>query len=122
MCFSGDDATIFVAKPHVEIQYLMKPALGRTDSSTMYNLLLFLIVTTWTERVACCVDFDSDCALVDEIRSSAHVFIFPGTKLYYCPSHLLESLDSVCLLLKPATVAGFESKHTESRLSSRWDA
>ena len=45
--------------------------------------------------------------------------------LNYCASHRLESLDSVCLLSKPAIVAivaGFKSKHTESRLSSRWDA
>ena len=28
----------------------------------------------------------------------------------------------MCLLSKPATEAGFKSKHTESRLSSRWDA
>ena len=39
----------------------------------------------------------------------------------YYASHPLESLDSVCLLSKPATVAGFTSKHTESRLSSGWD-
>ena len=52
------------------------------DSSTLFTLLFFLLVATWTERVACCVDFDSDCALVDEIRNSAHVIIFPGTKLY----------------------------------------
>ena len=40
----------------------------------------------------------------------------------YYASHRLEGLDSVCLLSKPATVAGFKSKHTESRLSSRRDA
>ena len=49
-------------------------------------------------------------------------FIRYYNKHTYYASHRLESLDSVCLLLKPATVAGFKSKHTESRLSSRWDA
>ena len=54
-------------------QYLMETALVSMDSSTLFTLLFFLLVATWTERVACCVDFDSDCALVDEIRNSAHV-------------------------------------------------
>ena len=58
----------------------MRIALVSTDSSTMFTLLLVLFVATWTERVACCVDFDSDCALVDEIRNSAHVIKLNDTK------------------------------------------
>ena len=49
----------------------------------MFNHIFLLIVATWTERVACCVDFDSDCALVDEIRNSAHVIILNNTKISY---------------------------------------
>ena len=54
----------------------------------MFSLLFFISVSIWTNRVSCCVDFDSDCALVDEIRNSAHVIIFPGTKFYNYNYHI----------------------------------
>ena len=61
---------------------MMRPALSRKDLSTMFPLLLLLILVAWTERVACCTDFDPKCALVEEIRNSNQVIVLEDVKYH----------------------------------------
>ena len=77
--------------------------------------------TTYARAASRCSSYGADLVEIWSEEEWKEVIVELLIHLY-CLSHRLESLDSVCLLSKPATVAGFKSKHTESRLSSRWDA
>ena len=80
---------------------MMRPALSSKDLSTMLSLFFLLLLATWTERVACCTDFDPKCALVEEIRNSNQVIILRHVryhgKLTIVPTFFQSSLaDVVC--------------------------